>query len=164
MTDAIRACPGVTNARVLVVGHHAPFRFAWCDVIDSLPDYKVIGGCDLGQDTGLMVGAFQPDLVFIDIRAHESDGLAAVANIVRKQPETRIVVHSARSNRAHVLDVLDAGANAFLYLNDAPFCIEPALQSALSGRVFISPSLCPPAQTTGREASPLGPRQAGRAN
>lgn len=160
MTDAIRACPGATNARVLVVGHHAPSRFAWCDVIDSLPDYKVIGGCDLGQDTVLMVGALQPDLVFMDIHTHEGDGLAAVADIVRKQPETRIVVHSARANRTHVLDVLDAGANAFLYRNDAPYCIESALQSALSGRAFISPSLCPPPQTTGREARSLVPRQA----
>lgn len=147
MIGAIRACPGATNARVLVADRDAPLRSIWCDLIDALPDYKVIGRCDLGQDAVLMASALQPDLVFADIRAHEGDGLAAVAGIVRKQPETRIVVHSGWAMWAHVLDALDAGANAFLYESDVPHSVAAALQSALAGRAFISPSLFPPEKT-----------------
>lgn len=131
------------NTLVLVVDDHAPLRNLWRDFIDSLPGFEVIGESSFGQDAVLLADALQPDLVFLDIRSHERDGLAATAQIVRNQPAAGIVVHSSQSNWDHIMDAFDAGANAFLHQDDVPSFFESALRSARVGNHFISPSAHP---------------------
>lgn len=143
MTDAIRACPRATNARVLVVDDHGPLRRAWCDFIDSLPGFEVVGDCEYGRDALQMAEALRPDLMYLDVRMQERDGLATVPFITHHLPASRVVVHSGKTDWTAVLDALSDGVSAFLYRDDVPYCIESALQSALSGRVFISPSIYP---------------------
>jgi len=88
-------------------------------ILGSEPDLEVVGtAADGAEAVGLVLG-LQPDVVLMDIRMPEVDGIEATRRLVSAEVATRILVLTTFAADEYVLQALHAGASGFL-LKDAP--------------------------------------------
>ena len=84
-----------------------------------------------GREAIQLVKEFQPDLVLMDVRMPEIDGLEATAQIKAQWPQVRVIVLSMYVEHRH--EALDAGADAFVGKGEAPGILLDVV-SAVMGR------------------------------
>lgn len=107
----------VTEAvRVLIVDDQEPFRSAARLVIEMTDGFEVVGEAADGEEAIRQVDAVSPDLVLMDIKMPDIDGIEATRRIMTARPATRVVVLSTYDEYAG--QALDAGAVAFLSKSD----------------------------------------------
>jgi DNA-binding NarL/FixJ family response regulator len=128
--------------RVLIVDDHPLVRTGIAQLLESTGDISVVGQASDGQEGIAAVAELQPDLVLMDLSMPGMDGRTATRHIREAHPGVRVVVLSSYSERADVLEALDAGAAGYL-LKDAP------PEELLAG-----------VRSAARDESPLAPRVA----
>ncbi|MEU5217739.1 response regulator transcription factor [Streptomyces sp. NPDC020807] len=90
-------------------------------ILDAEPDLEVVGEAATGAEAVSVVRAERPDVVLMDVRMPEIDGIRATEQILRSMPEPpRIVVVTTFENDAYVYEALRAGAAGFLLKRAAP--------------------------------------------
>jgi DNA-binding NarL/FixJ family response regulator len=98
--------------RLLIADDRERTRRAVRALLSAHPGFDVVGEASDGQRAIEAVEQLAPDLVILDVRMPRIDGVAATAEIKRRWPGIRIVVHSLAVDRRD--DALAAGADAFV--------------------------------------------------
>lgn len=107
--------------RVVLVDDERMVRTALRVILDAEPDLEVVGEAATGAEAVSVVRAERPDVVLMDVRMPEIDGIRATEQILRSMPEPpRIVVVTTFENDAYVYEALRAGAAGFLLKRAAP--------------------------------------------
>ncbi|WP_431790790.1 response regulator [Microbacterium paraoxydans] len=104
--------------RVLLVDDQELIRLGFRMVLEAEPDIVVIGEAADGRAAIAQSAALAPDLVLMDIRMPELDGIAATTAIVGAHPETRVLVLTTFDLDEYAFGAIRAGASGFL-LKDA---------------------------------------------
>ncbi|CAD5140531.1 Uncharacterized transcriptional regulatory protein YxjL [Microbacterium sp. Nx66] len=104
--------------RVLLVDDQELIRLGFRMVLEAEPDIVVIGEAADGNAAIAQSAALAPDLVLMDIRMPELDGIAATRAIVGAHPETRVLVLTTFDLDEYAFGAIRAGASGFL-LKDA---------------------------------------------
>ena len=124
--------------RILVVDDH-PMVLAGCkQIFSERKGFKeVIGACDAeaGLNAYLM---HRPDVAIIDFFLPGTTGVELTKQLLRLDPEARIVIFSANDSNLYVSSALDAGAKAFVSKNDDPKRLENAVRVVNEGGVFLA--------------------------
>jgi len=100
--------------RLLVVDQHPIFRLGLMKCLHAEPDLVVVGEAATGDEALDMCRRLQPDIVTMDLRLSQIDGLQSIRTIRDEFPRARIILLSARAARKDVTRALRAGACAFL--------------------------------------------------
>lgn len=98
--------------RLLIADDRERTRRAVRALLAAHPGFEVVGEASDGQQAIHQVEQLAPDLVILDLRMPRLDGIAATAEIKRRWPRVRVVVHSLAVDRRD--DALAAGADAFV--------------------------------------------------
>ena len=150
-------------ARVVLVDDHELAREALHAVLAREPDFVVAGEAGDGRTGVALVERLRPDLVVMDLRMPEMDGLAATRAILAAAPATRVVVLTSADTRVHMLQALDSGAIGFLPKGATRGQVLETLRAALAGEVRAQTGVTlppePPAGTAGRAAHDLSDRE-----
>lgn len=101
---------GVTS--VLVADDDEDIRVALAEVIASEPSLQLAGTAETGAEAVRLAGERDPDVAIVDVRMGEGGGLAVARALASSR--TRVIALSAYDDRAKVLDMLEAGAEAYL--------------------------------------------------
>jgi DNA-binding NarL/FixJ family response regulator len=101
-----------TPVRLLIADDRERTRRAVRALLAAHPGFEVVGEASDGQQAIDQVERLAPDLVILDLRMPRLDGIAATAEIKRRWPLVRVVVHSLAVDRRE--DALAAGADAFV--------------------------------------------------
>ncbi|MCT1395626.1 response regulator transcription factor [Microbacterium sp. p3-SID338] len=104
--------------RVLLVDDQELIRLGFRMVLEAEPDIVVIGEAADGRAAIAQSAALAPDLVLMDIRMPELDGIAATTAIVGAHPETKVLVLTTFDLDEYAFGAIRAGASGFL-LKDA---------------------------------------------
>ena len=104
----------MTDKTFLLVDDATFIRTMLKDVIEEIENYHVIGEAKNGREAIEQAALLQPDVMTIDITMPEVDGIEAIPEIVKKSPNTKIIVVSAMGNREQVLKALKCGASEFV--------------------------------------------------
>ncbi len=104
--------------RVLLVDDQELIRLGFRMVLEAEPDIVVIGEAADGKAAIAQSAALAPDLVLMDIRMPELDGIAATTAIVGAHPETKVLVLTTFDLDEYAFGAIRAGASGFL-LKDA---------------------------------------------
>src|SRR5664279_40361 len=104
--------------RVLLVDDHQILRAGLARLLDAEEDMEVVGAAGDGAEGVRLVAETQPDVVLMDLSMPGMDGVVATRAIVASGSEARVVVLTSFSDRARILEALDAGAIGYL-LKDA---------------------------------------------
>ena len=122
--------PGGVRPRVLVVEDEEQLRDALVEMLWS-HGFQVVGHAGTGREAISLAESVRPDLVLMDYRMPEMDGVSATESIRSEHSETRVVMFSAYDEDSLAADAYRVGASAFLVKGCAPAEIVAALHRAL---------------------------------
>ncbi len=128
--------------RVAIVDDDPLVRVGLRTVIDHAPDLEVVGEASDGVEVMEVVERVNPDVVLMDIRMPNRDGLAATRDLIDGPGETpRIVILTTFELDEYVYEALQAGATGFLLKRVPPAELLDAIRLAASGESLIFPAL-----------------------
>lgn len=127
--------------RVAVVDDQALVRSGFSVLLRSAPDIEVVGEAANGVEAVALVDAERPDLVLMDIRMPEMDGLEATRRIVESAPATKILILTTFDLDEYVFGGLHAGASGFLLKDTLPEDLLAAVRVVAEGEALLAPSV-----------------------
>jgi DNA-binding NarL/FixJ family response regulator len=129
------------TTRVLLVDDQELMRMGFRMVLDSQPDIEIVGEASNGTEAVAAVRALEPDVVLMDVRMPEMDGVQATRVIVESGSTTRIVILTTFDLDEYVYAALRAGASGFLLKDAQPSELLSALRAVASGDAVVAPSI-----------------------
>lgn len=127
--------------RVLLADDQALLRATFRILIDSVPDLSVVAEAADGQEAVDLTATHRPDVVLMDIRMPDVDGVAATAAICAR-PElsrTHVLVLTTFENDENVAKALRAGASGFLGKGVGPEVLLAGIRTVAAGEALLSP-------------------------
>jgi DNA-binding NarL/FixJ family response regulator len=128
---------------VAVVDDEVLLRSGLASLIEAADDMTVVGEASNGAEAVSLVQRLQPDVVLMDIRMPEMDGLAATRQIVEDpQPAaTRVLILTTFDHDEYVYEALRVGASGFLLKAAMPDELRNAVRVIARGEGLLAPSV-----------------------
>jgi len=128
---------------VVVVDDQALVRAGFRVLVDSSPDFTVVGVAADGQEAVRVVGETLPDVVLMDIRMPEMDGIEATRQIIAAGGDapTRVLILTTFELDEYVYEALKAGASGFLLKDTPPEDLLEAITVIAGGNALLAPSV-----------------------
>jgi DNA-binding NarL/FixJ family response regulator len=129
--------------KVLIADDQALVRGGFKVLVDSAPDLRVVGEAGNGAEAVALAGREQPDVVLMDIRMPEMDGLEATRRITTdsRLSGTRVLILTTFDLDEYVYGALRAGASGFLLKDTPPEDLLAGVRVVASGDALLAPSV-----------------------
>jgi DNA-binding NarL/FixJ family response regulator len=127
--------------RLLLVDDDDLMRAGLKAVLSSDSRVDVVGEAGSGREAVERVRALRPDLVLMDVRMPDLDGIAATREIVAASPEAKVVILTTFEQDDYIFGALNAGASGFLLKRSGPEELLAAIQTVAAGDSLLSPSV-----------------------
>jgi len=127
--------------RVLVVDDQELVRAGFVALVGSDPDLEVVGEAGDGAEAVRLGRELRPDVVLMDIRMPELDGIEATRQLVALDPAPGVLVLTTFDLDEYVYDALRAGASGFLLKDTPPVELLRAINVVASGDALLAPSI-----------------------
>ena len=126
--------------KVLVVDDQRLVRAGFRVILDSEPDMVVLGEAGDGAQAVRLNGELKPDVVLMDIRMPNMDGLEAARRIIAGSP-ARVLILTTFDADEYVYGALQAGASGFMLKDAPPEQLIAAVRAAAAGNALIDASV-----------------------
>jgi DNA-binding NarL/FixJ family response regulator len=127
--------------RVLVVDDDKLMRAGLRAVLSSDEGIEVVGVAADGRAAIESAGRLEPDVVLMDVRMPEMDGITATREVLASSPEVRVVIVTTFEEDDYVFGALAAGASGFLLKRTGPEELIEAIKTVADGEALLSPSV-----------------------
>ena len=127
--------------RVVIADDHELVRAALRMVLEVEDDIELVGEARDGAEAVGLVRELNPDVVLMDIRMPNVDGLEATRRILRDASTTRVVILTTFDLDEYVYRALQAGASGFVLKDIPPEQLVASVRSAAAGEAMLSPSV-----------------------
>jgi DNA-binding NarL/FixJ family response regulator len=129
------------SVRVLIVDDDDLMRAGLRGVLASDEGIEVVGEAPDGRDAAYHARTGRPDVVLMDVRMPGLDGIAATREVLRAQPDTRVVILTTFEQDDYIFGALRAGASGFLLKRTRPEDLIAAIHTIAAGDSLLSPSV-----------------------
>jgi RNA polymerase sigma factor (sigma-70 family) len=126
---------------VLVVDDDDLMRAGLKAVLSSDETIAVVGEASNGRTAVQRVLELRPDVVLMDVRMTDLDGIAATREVVAASPEAKVVILTTFEQDDYIFGALNAGASGFLLKRTSPEELLAAIHSVAAGDSLLSPSV-----------------------
>jgi DNA-binding NarL/FixJ family response regulator len=130
-----------TPVRVLLVDDDDLMRAGLKAVLSSDARVEVVGEAGSGRAAVERVRMLHPDLVLMDVRMPDLDGIAATREVIAASPEVKVVILTTFEQDDYIFGALNAGASGFLLKRSGPEELLAAIQTVAAGDSLLSPSV-----------------------
>ncbi|GAB2497531.1 response regulator [Nocardiopsis aegyptia] len=132
---------GAEPVRVLIADDQDLLRGSLRMLLDADPALSVVGEARTGREAVDLAALHAPDLVLMDVRMPDLDGLAATRAICAASERTRVIVLTVFDLDEYVYSALRAGASGFLLKNTSPEELLRAVHVVADGRALLAPEV-----------------------
>jgi len=123
----------------LIADDYAVVRRGLRALLEEQPDWQVVGEASNGRDAANLAAQLRPDVVIMDIRMPELNGLDAARMILRTVPNTRIVFFTGHQTDEMIERALQVGVRGYVLKSDAEADLISAVRALMQGRTFFTP-------------------------
>ena len=141
LVDVEDITTGASMVRLIIADDHAVVRQALCDMLGGKGRYNVVGQAGDGEELLNVLNGSKADLVIMDVQMPKLDGILALERLKSNPECPPILVLSADESERNVRASLKAGAKGFVPKNAGPEELEFAINSIMSGKTYLSPSV-----------------------
>jgi two-component system NarL family response regulator len=131
----------MTAIRVLLVEDHRMVREALGEVLKKVPDIDVVGEAGNGRDALELATAVAPDVVVLDIRLPDMNGIEVAARLRDAGLAAKIVALSAFADKPFATAMVRAGASAYVTKSAAGTELVQAIRAVAEGKGYFSPEV-----------------------
>jgi DNA-binding NarL/FixJ family response regulator len=140
--------------KVVIADDHRLMLEAIRNTLAQADDIEIVGEASSGSQVLPIVGQTDPDLVLLDYRMPEMDGLACLDRLQDRYPNVKVVMLSATDDPQLIEAALSRGASAFIVKHIDPYDLPSALRQAFEGSVYRTLGTAP--QEDGAAAKDAG--------
>jgi DNA-binding NarL/FixJ family response regulator len=133
----------MNQARILLADDHELFRQGLSSLLNTQPDFEVVGQASDGFEALSMARELRPDLIIMDINMPVCDGLEAV-RLIRMVPElseVRVIILTIIEDDDKLLEAIRVGANGYLLKGVSQADFLQGLHRVLAGEAILPPKL-----------------------
>jgi DNA-binding NarL/FixJ family response regulator len=127
--------------RLLIVDDHPVVRDGLSGMFSGDDGFEVIGEAANGAQAVTMACALEPDVILMDLRMPEMDGVAAIAELARRKVAARVLVLTTYDTDSDVVRAVEAGATGYLLKDSPRGDLLRAVRAAARGEAALSPSV-----------------------
>ena len=122
--------------KVLLADDHRLVLSGIRRALEEVDDIEVVGAAESGSQVLPLIHQTSPDLVLLDLRLPDMNGLTCLDAIRKKYPEVKVVVLSAFNDPEHIQAAFQRGATAYIVKSVSPVDLPSALRQALEDTVY----------------------------
>jgi DNA-binding NarL/FixJ family response regulator len=149
----------VGKLRVLLADDHPLMIAAVRSSLEGEEDFEIVGEAISGSQVLPLVSSSQPDVVLIDLRLPEVDGITCLEQIRERHRNVKVVFFSAVDEHDQIARALSSGACAYLLKNIDPGDLAAVVRQAVAGSFFCVGGLERPAEHANRVDLGLSDRE-----
>ncbi len=130
--------------RVILVDDHRLFREALQSYLEREPDLEIVGTFEKGDKVLQALPELRPDVILVDIKMPEMDGLEVTKRIMTQAPYTRVIILTVSEADEDLLEAFKAGARGYLLKGTTSgHELAQAIRKIARGEAIIPPALAP---------------------
>jgi len=126
------------KSRILIADDHPLVREGLLQLINRQKDMVCCGEADNSESISTLVRKGPPDLLVLDLRLGDEDGLELIKSLLVEHPKLRILVLSQFHESIYSLRVLKAGARGYVMKHEANTTVIEAIRNVLTGKLVVS--------------------------
>jgi DNA-binding NarL/FixJ family response regulator len=128
------------STRILLVDDQELLRVGFRMVLEAQPDLEVVGEAATGIEGVSQARALEPDVILMDVRMPELDGVQATQLLVETGSTARIIILTTFDLDEYAHAAIRAGASGFLLKDAPPADLLSAIRAVASGEAVVAPS------------------------
>ena len=141
MPEGERRQPAPGRIRLLIADDHPVVRDGLRGILEGSPDFEVVGEAANGAEAVTRARALRPDVVLMDLRMPDVDGVTAIKRLAELGVEARVLVLTTYDTDADVVPAIEAGATGYLLKDSPRGDLLRAVRAAAHGEAVLSPSV-----------------------
>lgn len=142
----------MTVITVVLADDHPIVRQGLRHLLESNPEFKVIGEAGDGVEAIRLVENLRPDILVVDMMMPGLSGLEVLRQFKKLSPTTRAIVLSMQSANAYIVEALQLGAEGYVLKDTGPSELAGAIYTVTQGNRYISEKLLERLEINGRNA------------
>ena len=127
--------------RILLADDHLVVRMGLSALLSAQKGFTVVGAAADGREAVILAEKHRPDIVVMDLRMPQKDGVAATREILGKLPNTRILILTTFGDSRDVLTALNEGAAGALIKDCDKATLLSAIRTVAGGGRMVSPEI-----------------------
>jgi two-component system, NarL family, response regulator len=124
--------------QVLLADDHPPLREGLAAILNSQPNIEVIAEAGTGKETLELAALQTVDVFVLDLRMPEGDGLQTIRELIKRYPDSKILVLTTYDNEEDIFNALDAGAKGYLLKDSKRNEIIDAVRRIHAGERYLT--------------------------
>ncbi|MFH8513733.1 response regulator [Streptomyces gelaticus] len=133
--------PTAPSVRVLIVDDQMMVREGFSVLLNAMPGIEVVGEAVDGRQAVAQVAALRPDVVLMDIRMPELNGIEATREIVAADADAKVLVLTTFDLDEYVYQALRAGASGFLLKDASARQLADGVRVVAAGEALLAPTV-----------------------
>ena len=127
------------TVRVLIADDQTLFRVGLARLLEEDPRVEIVGQAGDGAEAVKLAGTVMPDVILMDLKMPNIDGIEATRQILAKHPGVKVLLLTTFEADNHVIQALKAGASGYILKDSRPDSIVSSLLAVMAGeRVMAS--------------------------
>ena len=128
----------MSAVQILVADDHEIVRRGLRALLESQPNWEVVGEAVTGRDAVDLAKQFTPQVAILDVGMPDLNGLEATRQILKAVPQTEVLILTMHESEQVIREVLDAGARGYVLKSDAGRDLIAAVDALCQHRTFFS--------------------------
>ena len=129
----------MNNIRLLMADDHPLIREGFKSLLMKNERFEIVGIAENGKELVELAETLQPDVILSDINMPVLNGIAAIEQIGKMQPDIKCVILTMHEERAYILQALKIGVYGYILKNIERYDLEKAIISIFEGGKYFSP-------------------------